>query len=85
MLAMRRFALVMLVGLLTANFSGATEIFVDEPCSIGCCAQPVVPMPLVVVAVGLAARPEPPVLRNGLASPDPGEVLHVPRRLVRLS
>lgn len=100
MLSVRRFALVLLVGLLTANFSGIVEVFVTEPCAAnetssapdgrcpptcarcGCCAQPVVPAPLVVIAAALVTRDEPPLLKNGPASPDPGKVLHVPRSLV---
>src|SRR5882672_909565 len=32
--SVRHLALVVLVGLLTANFSGAIELFVTEPCTI---------------------------------------------------
>jgi hypothetical protein len=34
MLSVRRLALALLVGLLTANFSGALEVLVPEPCTV---------------------------------------------------
>jgi hypothetical protein len=99
MLSVRRFALVLLVGLLTANFSGALEIVVPEPCTVdeasnpadgrcpptcarcGCCAQPIVPTPLMVVATQLVTRDEPRAIEGSLASPEPVDVFHVPRFL----
>ena len=99
MLSVRRFAFVLLVGLLTANFSGAIVLLVPEPCTAneasstadgrcpptcarcGCCAQPVVPTPLVIVSAQLIIRSEPPAVERGLASPEPVDVFHVPRFL----
>ena len=45
----------------------------------GCCPQPVVPGLAAAVVAGMVLRNQPPTLQTHLVSPDPNDILHVPR------